>query len=279
MIELILNGGLGNQMFEYAYARTIQLITGDKLAINIFTYDMDRFQRNFSLNHYHLADNLIVYNKKRRILKICRALCKEKEKVIYKVGKKIKKEILLERHKVFEVNGINRYIYGYFQGEKFFEKYANEIKQEFILKHDISEKNKKILYNIQNCNSVCVHVRRGDYVTSGFLVCDKEYYMRAIEKLKQENDNYVFYFFSDDISWTKENIYDESYIYVDNDNPDYEELELMRNCKHFIISNSSFSWWAQYLSENTDKKVIAPNRWDNSGKPMNDIYMKNWIIL
>ena len=149
-----------------------------------------------------------------------------------------------------------------------------------------SKENRVLLKEISNCNSVCVHIRRGDYLDprwSYLNVCTENYYIKAIEYVKEKIDCPIFYIFSnthEDVLWIKKN-YNLAGInvkFVDLNNPDYEELRLMYHCKNFIISNSTFSWWAQYLCQNDSKMVVAPSQWNNQANSEN-IYMDNWHII
>ena len=97
------------------------------------------------------------------------------------------------------------------------------------------------------------------------MVCDKDYFLKAMDEAKKRISNPTFIFFSDDIEWVRENIHcDVPCYYESGKDPVWEKLRLMYSCKHFIISNSTFSWWAQYLSRNENKIVIAPDRWSNN---------------
>lgn len=115
-------------------------------------------------------------------------------------------------------------------------------------------------------------------------VCNKDYYEKAIKMISSQIENPTFFIFSnthEDLVWIRKNYnIPQNSVYVDLNNPDYEELRLMYNCKHFILSNSSFSWWAQYLSESKNKIIIAPKIWDKrKGIDFSDIYMPEWIII
>ena len=139
---------------------------------------------------------------------------------------------------------------------------------DFTPKFSPLEKNKGLYQIINNNNSVCVSIRRGDYINSQysntFYICDENYFRLALNKIKQLVNNPVIIFFSDDIEWVKKNINTDILSYYESGNdPVWEKLRLMYSCKHFIISNSTFSWWAQYLSRNTNKIVISPDHWTN----------------
>ena len=276
-IELILSGGLGNQMLQYAYARKVQLDSGNcKLVINTVLYDSDRFKRNFSLMQFFLNEDVDVINKAHPLIRVAGGFSNYFEKTIYNIFSFF--NICIWRSKKYRKLKDCQYIYGYFQSEKYFHKYARLIKKELHVKTRTEQKNIAILNRINSTNSVCIHIRRGDYISENLLMCDQKYYETAISYMKAELDNPTFFLFSDDIKWVKDNYKDANYVYVENANKDYQELELMYNCKHFIMSNSSFSWWAQYLSDYDDKIVIAPAKW-MPNDIVSDIYMDNWCII
>ena len=152
------------------------------------------------------------------------------------------------------------------------------IRKELQIKDELEGKNKKVYEEIKKSNSVCVHIRRGDYVGSFYEVCTKEYYLDAIKLMNKKVKNTHFYIFSDDISWAKENLGLKDVTYIDWKNNQYQDLKLMSSCKNFIMSNSSFSYWAQFLSENEEKVVIAPSKWFKNGKKI-DIYEDSWNLI
>lgn len=170
----------------------------------------------------------------------------------------------------------NIYVQGHFQDKRYFEKIKYILKKEYCIKTVPSKSNMEMLEKICKTNAVCVHIRRGDYLNPhwSFLnICGYDYYLKAIEYMITHVENPTFYIFSNchkEIEWIKENYHFEVLAknhsvdieYVDLDNPDYEELRLMCACRHFIIPNSTFSWWAAYLSDNVKSIVCAPDRWD-----------------
>lgn len=124
---------------------------------------------------------------------------------------------------------------------------------------------------------------RGDFLNENIskdrLICTVDYYIKGIEFIKEKYPNALICFFSDDIDWVKNNIKVKGKaLYESGNDPVWEKLRLMSSCKHFVISNSTFSWWAQHLAENKEKIVIAPSRWCNDKRPVG-LYEKNWTIL
>jgi hypothetical protein len=166
---------------------------------------------------------------------------------------------------------------GYFQSEKYFSDYIPETKKLFNLSEEYCDKvikhNKSLPKKVTS-----VHVRRGDYLNNleYHTPCDVDYFNKAIELI---GDSY-FIFFSDDIEWVKENFKGKNFIYSNNQN-EIEDFTFMTQCDNNIISNSSFSWWAAYLNDNKEKKVIAPQKWfgPKGPKDTQDIIPSEWIIL
>jgi hypothetical protein len=176
-------------------------------------------------------------------------------------------------------------INGLYEAPQYFENIKNVLLEEITPKCPPLPENKPLYDIILQEQSVCVSVRRGDFLSrrfkSRFNVCTEKYFYQAINEMKKIHPGCVFVFFSDDISWcieTFDSLDAEKYFESGND-PVWEKLRLMYSCKHFIISNSTFSWWAQYLSRNEHKTVISPCRWRRNAKnfesPLNeDFFIK-----
>lgn len=181
----------------------------------------------------------------------------------------------------------NFYLKGYWQSEKYFKDISNIIKRELKFKDFNDEKNMHIRHKILGTNSISVHIRRGDYLMNPFIstVCTKKYYLDAIELIKNKVHDPIFYFFSDDIKWVKENLKtNNNSIYIDwnKGEKSWIDMNLMSLCKHNIIANSSFSWWGAWLNDNLNKIVIAPNKWSNNicyNVESADILPEEWLKL
>lgn len=174
---------------------------------------------------------------------------------------------------------------GSFECDKYFEGIGNELKKEFVPQYPLHNYNKDLMSVIQNSNSVAISIRRGDFVDDAktkslYFVCDKNYYEKAIEKIMQKVDNPTFVFFSNDIEWVKQNVHIEGCpcYYESGKDEVWETIRLMSSCKHFIISNSTLHWWAQYVSPNPDKIVIAPSRWYND-EFESRLFQSNWELI
>lgn len=168
---------------------------------------------------------------------------------------------------------------GYFQGEKYFKKYSNIIKSAFSCTEEYADKIFKNYPQLSSSSVTSIHIRRGDYLYYKKIhpTLSKEYISEVI-KLVPETE-YLFVS-SDDIGWCKQNIDGKNLIFLEELNP-HEQVWTMQMCHNFIISNSTFSWWGAYLSNNPNKRVLAPSIWFGPDGPKNweDMYCTNWEII
>lgn len=291
-----LSGGLGNQMFQYAfayalaqqfgvsvlfdlswfeYAKAQTNITPRALALKVFDIDFKEAQENDLKDVNYSNKNCLIKKILWKMFKIkqCRPA---KNSYVQKDAFKFEKEIFVNSH----------YLHydGYFQNEKYFIDCRDDILKSFCINIHLNEKNQQVLEEIRNINSVSIHVRRGDYVTLESAnkfhgLCSLDYYKKAIKHIANRVKNPHFFIFSDDIDWVIENLkIDYPYTIIDfNQGEGALDLNLMKNCKHNIISNSSFSWWGAWLNENPNKIVIAPQKWNLTGKRKFDVIPKNWV--
>lgn len=293
MIRLRLMGGLGNQMFQYATLRSYMLEYKDKGIISLDGIT-NKTHNVYSLNYFNVNKEVEIKDKggfKSTLNHLiygfyCVFLVKRKNG--YKIMKNI--QPILNKLgiycvpdgyiKLIKSKSNNKTFVGYFQSIKYFDKYKDVIREELHVKTKVLKRNIELLEDIKRTNSVCIHIRRGDYVGSNHQVCSIDYYIKGIKEIKKKTVSPKFFIFSDDIDWVRENIdFKEKVTYVEKGNPNYEELRLMYSCKHFIISNSSFSWWAQYLTDNKDRITVAPTRWFQNSNQRVDIYQDDWIKI
>jgi len=161
------------------------------------------------------------------------------------------------------------YVFGYWQSEQYFSSFADVIRADFTFRPPLSETNQFHLETIKSCESVSLHVRRGDYVSSRKTnaihgVCTLDYYYSAIDFLSKSCHQPVFFIFSDDSEWVKKNLkigFPCHYIENNIGKESYNDMRLMASCCHHIIANSSFSWWGAWLNPSETKIVVAPQHW------------------
>lgn len=310
MIAIELRGRMGNQMFRYAFARALYEARGrhDNLLLGCGNYtNLDvRYGWENSLKYFKI---LPFEETKTRVLfesvncwqKYLSFLYYLYIKIACKVSKKPRYKLEKLWYPLLNYLGLyysydNDYpfkmstkdvilINGTFENKKYFDNIRPILLKEFTPNLSPLPHNKQMYELMRNRESVCVHVRRGDYVANKhfalkFNVCGIDYFQKAIAAIKEHVKQPVFFFFSDDINWVKNNIIcnDECY-FEDNCNPIWECLRLMYSCKHFIISNSTFSWWGQYLSRNENKLVVAPSIWYNIENETAHLLEDNWIKI
>lgn len=271
MIIVNLTGGLGNQMFQYAFGRNISIQRKTELKIH-FTNALFYTQRYFCLDSFKINAKKATKNDlaklgiiKNRVLNRFFYLVDER------LGIQLNKNIVTQRfplffnHKYLSTKN-DTYIQGYWADYKYFQKIENIIRNEFLPKKRLDYVNLRTLNYIKNSNSVSIHVRRGDYVNSktdknSFLVI--RYYANCIAEINKKAPKPVFFIFSDDIPWCKKNLDPllQNHYYIDNNKGEdsYKDLFLMSNCHHNIIAKSTFSWWGAFLNKNKKKIILSPN--------------------
>lgn len=293
MIIVKLTGGLGNQMFQYAAAKALSVSNDTELKLDISHFNKpvsNETLRYFRLDIFPNIKEPIA--DKHEINKLIHQfdfnffnkLYKNFNKRIFNFNKAYKTERGLLYSAITLNESKSAYLDGYWQTEKYFDKEKIVIHECFSL--DYLDQHKAIQPFIDMMQSeipVSIHVRRGDYVSNPLTrayhgTADTDYYKRSIAKITETiSGNFIFFIFSDDIAWCKKNlIIPFKHVYIST-GTDYYDLHLMSRCRHHIIANSSFSWWGAWLSKNSDKIIIAPEKWF-VGPQSNDIVPVNWLI-
>ena len=256
------SGRLGNQMFQYAATKAQAL----RLNVNCYLPDHTAIKQDGCFdytNNKWIQYKLDLYD----CFNISAPLLNQTENNLYAESNFSYETLILEVSD-------NTAIDGYFQSYKYFEDCRDVIYKEFAFKDEISSKCK--LEISKYTNPVAIHIRRGDQVAHpGMWNVSLEYIQAALEQFADEE--YTFLIFSDDIEWCKQ-VFPEGVVFIEG-NDQYEDLCLMSLCNHNVISNSSYSWWAAYLNQNKNKKVVAPSNWFIPAKPLTDLYPSNWIII
>jgi len=294
MIITELQGGLGNQMFQYAFASILAKKDNTTVLINNSFFARIEKKQGFTPRKFELA----IFNN------ITMASESEVKFFHYLSNiNKVKRKLGLNYPKIynepsfdFQTDALSikspAYLKGYFQSYKYFVGNEDFIRQLFSFPVDkLDVINKELLITIKSSNTIAIHIRRGDYVndkiTAGYHGnCNLDYYIEAIKLMVSKNKNFTLVFFSDDSDWVKEQFEDLPYskIIVDHNKEEnsWKDMLLMSSCNHNIIANSSFSWWAAWLNVNADKIVIAPKYWfAKSEEEINtsDLIPPEWLRL
>ena len=305
MIVAKLMGGMGNQMFQYAMARTLahkhncEILIDKSLCAKSERINASGLSlRPFELDVFNVQGRIIDNEYRGRILKVrkenklnraavvafCKAahtfskswrvcICERKDVAFDKSLLKLPDHIVLQ---------------GYFPSYKYSQSIEDILKNEFTFRPAPDEENQRIAGLISASDSVSIHVRRGDYVSNQkardkFGTCSLEYYQRAVDHISKKVNNPHSFVFTNDPEYVREKVkikHRVTYVVHNSGSKSYEDMRLMSLCKHNIIANSSFSWWGAWLNQNNDKIVIAPDKWFLNDKfDCSDHIPKTWVRL
>lgn len=279
MLIVNINGQFGNQMFQYALGRHLQLC-GKRVAYYTGYYKRHpehdfALPRIFGMDLPEATTNQMLAcreDRHRLVDRIRRKVFGRHEHVFSEIGSKtydFRPEVFAFKRGLID---------GYWQSEKYFLPIEDVIRNDFTFP-EASERNRLLALELSGNTSVSLHVRRGDYLGC-FPVLDVSYYNQAMDYFLDKYENVHFYVFSNDLSWCRDNLKADKMTFVDwntgKDSP--YDMWLMSQCKHNVIANSSFSWWGAWLNQNKDKEVIAPKTWFYHAETP-DIYCKDWIVL
>lgn len=289
MITVKLSGGLGNQMFQYALGRCLAEKNKTKLKLDIsgllhrlpkknFTYRnfvLDGFKVNYYLNFFSWVARFTGLHSLLFIISYG-YLCLQnriRPTIVERDAFDFNKEILNLKDGV--------YLDGSWQNESYFKEIETMLRTEFQLSDNLDIDESDWLKSINESNSVAIHIRRGDYVSLNLdRVCSLNYYSLAMAHIRSKINDVHFFIFSDDPKWAEENFKELNMNIVSTE--EYRspcvDMYLMSQCKHQIIANSTFSWWAAWLNTNPEKIVVAPKFWNKKDYSPSPV-LANWIKL
>jgi Glycosyl transferase family 11 len=284
-----LNGGLGNQMFQFAAARALALRTGAALKLDTSAFARDRL-RDYDLGVYALADRVPIASAGEL------AACEQKKpRGLALIGKALGlggaairavREAHFHYDPVLETATAPAFVVGYWQSERYFAAHADQIRRDFIPREPVEPENAAIATVISGTTAISLHVRRGDYVSDAKTqavhgVCGLDYYARAMAAVEAQVASPHYVVFSDDPGWTRANLtsaHPMTFVTANPPERGYRDLQLMSLCRHHIIANSSFSWWGAWLNGRADKIVVAPAQWfAGGGKDARDLVPTGWV--
>jgi len=291
MIITQIIGGLGNQMFQYALGRSLSQKKNTDLKLDVTGFK-DYKLRAYSLGHLNIQEKFASPEGIARFQKYQRKPGKKwflYNRIFANEKKYFKERRFHFDETVFDVSE-DCYLEGYWQTEKYFKDIEDVIRKEFTVKTPVQGKDAEVLSKIRNGNAISMHIRRGDYASDAstndyFGTFSPEYYKKALSIIAEKVADPKIFVFSDDHEWVKKNIllpYPTTYVDHNGTEKNYEDMRLMNACEHFVISNSSFSWWGAWLSKNPDKIVVGPQKWFNNVKKTvdtKDIMPEEWIRL
>lgn len=286
-----LSGGLGNQMFQYAAYRSMSLNSSRSLLLAIDSFQNYSLYNGYELNSvFGINETILAQNVKNYLGFYSPMFIR---KLIARAHNWVQPNWFVcdnnftSKLKIFNSSDYI-YAHGYWQSELFFKDHASLISNIFTFNPSIQFPHISTLRMIQDSNSVSVHIRRGDYILSSKTnkyhgLCSLEYYLKAFDLMREKVGDVTYFIFTDDTIWAKSQIQpllkNSLVIEGNTGKKSYIDMQLMSECKHNIIANSSFSWWGAWLNKNPLKVVIAPTKWFASNTDSSNIIPSSWIKL
>lgn len=283
MIAVRLIGGLGNQMFQYAAGRALAERLSTELLLD--TRDFEHYEL-YDYGLHKFAINTPVASP----VQLARwpSWIRRGSRLLRRIGMHTRwyTELQFQYEAAWESIPDGTMIDGYFQSDRYFSGIAESLRSEFVPVALLSKQNAHYAELARSCESVAIHVRRGDYVANLNTlkvhgVCSPAYFETAITYMRERLENPRFFVFSNDMAWARENLKlgDNAVFVTENERDPEIDIHLMAQCHHHIIANSSFSWWGAWLNPYESKIVIAPERWFSKPIDTSDLIPQRWIRL
>jgi hypothetical protein len=294
MIITRIGGGLGNQMFQYATARALALRNKTDLKLDIYDI-IDKTPGHYLVDRDFGLGLLMAPIDFASLADFGRAVVKPNN-LITRFRLRCQKE-LLKRNSYYEVEHLfmpdllevklkNAFLLGSWQDERYFKNYRDTIMEDFAMRGTYHS---EYLEPIVSSESVCLNVRRTDFVEISAerdfrIECNEQYYRQAVDVILEQHKGIRIFGFSDDVEWCEQNLkLQKKVTWVPHTEAGVKfgrYFWLMRQCKHFIIPNSSFAWWAAWLSESRDKIVVCPKQWyHDPSRQLEGLLPDDWILL
>lgn len=304
MIYAMITGNAGNQFFQYAFARKLMLEKKDDLTVDmryILSGDNVHKAENV-LGYFNTCDfNLNLDGKYYPMQRFIYAMLirflpdRDSSNNVKRFEFLRKHSRFLSKHGLYFYDGAdylefgdlnirnkNLFVRGFWECDKYFDDIKDILVNELTPKEPPVKDNLLLYKKMEETESICVTVRRYDKeeVSDNFFSCDAQFFYNGVNYIKRFHPNATVFVFSDDVEWCRNNLdFGTDTYYESGNDPIWEKVRLMSSCKHFVISNSTFSWWVQYLSKNDKKIVVAPNEWRRGECVPIDIYQDSWIFL
>ncbi len=297
-VVVTLFGGLGNQLFQYAMGRALSLRTNQPLILDLTWFDRLKYEssgtttaRRYALGHFNLevktqSVGLPIVSLNGLVGRILRRCIRSLPR------RHMGYRVYIERRFGFDLDAFSLHgaiwLDGYWQSYKYFEEISSLLRNELSSLNKLSQYSQRLLDNIARCDAICLHIRRGDYITNQKAaakhgLCNMDYYKRGLEHILFGLKNPHCFIFSDEPDWARSNLQlpvSSTVVDINDSYSAHEDLWLMSACTHFVIANSSLSWWGAWLSTAPNKIVVAPKAWFlDSRIDTSDLIPAEWIRL
>lgn len=294
-------GGLGNQMFQLAYAMSLAEESGKGVLIDLREYKTYKI-RSYSAQNLVVSDLVEELHVSDLTLKeiVCWSVTRYCFRILQKIIKiitgKLRSGHIFWRHlsklgllynldpyyySLESLDADKYFVYGYFQSVKYWKEKESNVRELFRVSAGATDKEIDMIRDIRSSTSIAISLRLGDDYRNlkSLNVCSHEYYIKALHHVFARVGEAKIYVFSDDIERAKSEIeWMRPVRFIEGFN-DYQALRLMYSCDHFVISNSSFSWWGAYLGDHPNKVIAAPHQWFNHSGPPSDIFLSNMDLI
>jgi hypothetical protein len=278
-------GGLGNQLFQYAFYLALKNKFTETIKLDVTRFDTYELHNGYELEKVFNIQELYSTESEVEnthdggssiIKRFQRKFLLNSKLGLFERGQ----DQFFYNEQLFGKSNINLFYKGYWQSFKYFQAIEDQVKAKLQFPEMTEERNIRLIEYMGDKNTISIHVRRGDYINHPTLggVCNSEYYAKSIQYIKNNVQKPVFIVFSNDISWCKYNLNLDDSVYIDWNvgSNSYKDMQLMSLCKHNIIANSSFSWWGAWLNNNVSKIVVCPERWINEKDVGTDVMPQQW---
>lgn len=288
MIVTRLDGGLGNQMFQYAFGSYLANKHATQLVLDLSSYQTGP-QHGYMLDRFQISATSLDHLSSQRIPKRYRTVASNwlPDWLSLNVLRRVK-----ERPFGFDVKYIkssdNSYLVGYWQSEKFFPGIRDELLKQFTPVAELSHASQRVIGCMQSAPSISLHIRRGDYVSNAetaqiYEQLSLEYYQTSLQWFVDQHERVKVFVFSNDLPWCREHLRLSSPThFVDHTrgHSAHEDLVMMSHAACNVIANSTFSWWAAYLNNRDDRTACAPAPWFRPGT-LNDEHLLSpaWQVV
>ena len=285
MIVTQIHGGLGNQMFQYAVGRRAALAAREPLGLDLTVMATYRVHR-YGLDQFALpaAPTVVsvdgdAFSRGRGLARLCNKILRR--------DRDVRETAFPFEPRILDLRGPARLI-GFWQSEKYFSDIAPTLRADFALAKPMLDARRAVRDAIEACEAISVHVRRGDYVSNPKAAavhgaCSLDWYARAVALAAEGAAEPVFFVFSDDPVWAKDNLSLPAravFVAPQADGRDAEDMHLMAACRRHVIANSTFSWWGAWLDPRPDARVIAPAQWFATDRQdTRDLIPERWTRL
>ncbi len=277
MIVTRMDGGLGNQMFQYAFGLYLAHKHQTELALDLNSYQSGP-QHGYTLDRFQITAQPLTATLSQQLPKRYRRPASTESNTwlpdwLNRSLLRRVKERPFGFHEKYLKARAHSYLVGYWQSEKFFPGMRDELLEQFTPAARLSDDSLRVVESMQTAPSIALHIRRGDYLTHSetariYEQLSLDYYRTSLERFAQQNEHVQVFVFSNDLAWCRKHLqlrFPTHFVDHTDQHSAHEDLIMMSRAMCNVIANSTFSWWAAYLNNRRDRTTFAPSSWFRPG--------------